>query len=51
MSNNSTTLINLIRSAENPEIAVEKAIQITIEFLKLCVSTEAKPPVSLQEHD
>ena len=51
MSNNSTNLLNLIRSASNPEIAVAKAIEITIEFLKLCVSTEAIPPACPQGHD
>lgn len=51
MKNTNVELLNTIRNNAYPDAALVKAVEITIAFLKLCESTEAKVPASHQEHD
>ena len=51
MKQTNVELLNIIRNNAHPDAALQKAVEITIAFLKLCESTEAKALASLQEHD
>ena len=43
MTNNEKNLLNIIRSHDNPEQAIEIAIKIMIEFLKQDESSQEQP--------
>lgn len=51
MKQTNVELLNIIRNNAHPDAALQKAVEITIAFLKLCESTGAKALVSPQEHD
>lgn len=51
MKKTNVELLNIIRNNAHPDAALQKAVEITIAFLKLCESAEAKVPASPQEHD
>ena len=49
MSNNQTELLNIIRENDNPEQALQTAIEVISSFLEQCVSYPEPSPDFPQE--